>query len=62
MGWFALTSLAPSTCVCERVSGFYFLYRAAAFAQALNDWCLVSAQEWERGYVPGEAPRPRLMA
>ena len=27
------------------------MYRAAAFAQALNDWCLVSAQEWERGYV-----------
>ena len=40
------------------------MYRAAAFGQALND-CLVSAQEWdlwERGYVPGEAPRPRLMA
>ena len=51
MGWFALTSieadaLPRSQYVRLRGSGFYFLYRAAAFDQAFVD-CLVSAEEWE---------------
>ena len=51
MGWFALTSLEAdalprSQYVRLRGSGFYFLYRAAAFGQALDD-CLVSAEAWE---------------
>ena len=51
MGWFALTSpeadaLPRSQYVRLRGPGFYFLYRAAAFDQALDD-CLGSAKEWE---------------
>ena len=51
MGWFALTSweadaLPRSQYVCLRGPGFYFLYRAAAFHQALGNY-LVSAKEWE---------------
>jgi len=51
IGWFALTSLEAdalprSQYVRLRGPGFYFLYRAAAFDQAL-DACLVSAEEWE---------------
>ena len=51
IGWFALTSLEAdalprSQYVRLRGQGFYFLYRAAAFDQALDD-CLVSAEEWE---------------
>ena len=51
MGWFALTSLEAdalprSQYVRLRGPGFYFLYRAAAFDQAL-DGCLGSAKEWE---------------
>ena len=51
MGWFALTSLEGdalprSQYVCLRGPGFYFLYRAAAFHQALGSG-LVSAKEWE---------------
>ena len=51
MGWFALTSLEAdalprSQYVRLQGPGFYFLYRAAAFDQALDD-CLGSAKEWE---------------
>ena len=51
MGWFALTSpeadaLPRSQYMRLRGPGFYFLYRAAAFDQALDD-CLGSAKEWE---------------
>ena len=51
MGWFALTSLEAdalprSQYMRLRGPGFYFLYRAAAFDQAL-DGCLGSAKEWE---------------
>lgn len=51
MGWFALTSpeadaLPRSQYVRLRGPGFYFLYRAAAFDQALDN-CLGSANEWE---------------
>ena len=51
MGWFALTSLEAdalprSQYVRLRGPGFYFLYRAAAFDQALNN-CLGTANEWE---------------
>ena len=51
MGWFALTSLETdalprSQYVRLQGPGFYFLYRAAAFDQALDD-CLGSAKEWE---------------
>ena len=51
MGWFALTSpeadaLPRSQYVRLRGHGFYFLYRAAAFDQALNN-CLRTANEWE---------------
>ena len=51
MGWFALTSLEAdalprSQYMRLRGPGFYFLYRAAAFDQALYG-CLGSAKEWE---------------
>ena len=51
MGWFALTSVEADTLprsqyVRLRGSGFYFLYRTAAFGQALADF-LGSAEEWE---------------
>ena len=51
MGWFALTSieadaLPRSQYVRLRGSGFYFLYRAAAFDQALANF-LGSVDEWE---------------
>ena len=51
MGWFALTSieadaLPRSQYVRLRGLGFYFLYRTAAFDQALDN-CLGSAKEWE---------------
>ena len=51
MGWFALTSietdaLPRSQYVRLRGPGFYFLYRTAAFDQALDN-CLGSAKEWE---------------
>lgn len=51
MGWFALTSfeadaLPRSKYKRLRGRGYYFLYRAAAFDQAL-DGCLGSAKEWE---------------
>ena len=51
MGWFALTSLEAdalprSQYARVRGSGFYFLYRAAAFHKALSR-VLLSAEEWE---------------
>jgi hypothetical protein len=51
IGWFALTSLEAdplprSQYVRMQGSGFYFLYRADAFDQALSN-VLGSAEEWE---------------
>ena len=50
-GWFALTSLEAdilprSQYVRLRGAGYYFLYRAAAFDEALDKY-LRSAEEWE---------------
>ena len=66
MGWFALTSaeadaLPRSQYMRLRGSGFYFLYRTAAFDQALDN-CLGSAKEWEaRLRARGSTAAAKLM-